>query len=67
MLLAGLQQIGGVLSRSVKWFVERRPSTGEIIATPAFATKSPWRYKNVAKEIHQAPLSFWRGSGFETT
>ena len=67
MLLAGLQQIGGVLSRSVKWFVARRPSTGEIIATSAFTTKIPRRYKNVAKEIHQAPLSSWRGSGFETT
>ena len=41
-LIAELQQIGGVLSRSVKglmskakWFVVRKPSTGEIIATSA--------------------------------
>ena len=41
-LLAGLQQIGGVLSRYVKsviskgkWFVVRKPSSGEIIAKSA--------------------------------
>ena len=57
-LLAGLQQIGGVLSRSVKvWFVVR---------------KLPHRNLEVQKMlyyIHQTPLSSWRvegGSGFET-
>ena len=33
-----------------KWFVVRKPSTGEIIAISAnqiCATEIPWRYKNV--------------------
>ena len=59
-LLDGLQQIGGVLSRSVlgviskaKWFAVKNPSTGKIhcyISQSDCALKIPQRYKNVVPD-----------------
>ena len=57
----------GVPSKA-KWFVVRKPSTGELIAKSAnqmVLPKIPERYKNVVTR----PLSTWRvegGSGYKT-
>ena len=48
-----------------KWFVVRKPSTGEIIATSAnqiCATEIPWRYKNVVL-YSPDPFSSWNVDG----
>ena len=74
--LAGVQQIGSVMiSSKAKWFVVRKPSAGEIIATsanqivpPKFRNSEiPWRYK-MLYYIHPIfPLGGLKGgSGFET-
>ena len=55
-----------------KWFVVRKPSTGEIIATSANQIL-PQKFLGGTKMlyyIHQTPLSSWSvegGSGDETT
>ena len=72
--LAGLQQVcKGVMSKA-KWFVARKPSTGEIIAKSAdqiVPQKISLRYKNVVlySESPDPPFSSWRvegGSRYET-
>ena len=48
-----------------KWFVVRKPSIGEIIATSAnqiCATEIPWRYKNVVLYSSE-PFSSWNVDG----
>ena len=54
-----------MLMSKAKWFVVRKPSTGEIIATSAnqiCATEIPWRYKNVVL-YSPDPFSSWNVDG----
>ena len=53
------------MTSKAKWFVVRKPSTGEIIAISAnqiCATEIPWRYKNVVL-YSPDPFSSWNVDG----